>query len=211
MGIDDDRIDALREISSIGSGNAVTSLSEILSKKIDISSIDAELVEISKISQLFEPQEELVISVLIRIFGDIHGYILFTINLESAKSFCKFMFKEQGMFSSSCDKHKNIDELIKVSDMEFSMISEIANILASAYLTSICKMTGFSVRPKEPLITVDMAGCVLSNLAGEIGQFNDQALFLKAEFSQKDLDIKGRFFLVPDEASYKKLLEALGV
>lgn len=210
MTIDDDRIDALREISSIGSGNAVTSLSEILSKKIDISVVGAEMIEISKISQLFEPQDEPVISVLIKVFGDINGYILFTVDLESAKSFCRFMFKEQNISDDAQEKQK-VDGLIRISDMEFSMISEIANILASTYLSSICKMTGFSIRPKEPLITVDMAACILSILAGEVGRFNERALFLKAEFSQKDLDIRGTFFLVPDEASYEKLLSALGV
>lgn len=208
MTIDDNRIDALREISSIGSGNAVTSLSEILSKKIEISVVGADMIEISKISQLFQPQDDPVISVLIKVFGDINGHILFTVDLESAKAFCRFMFNEQNMSDYAQEK---VDGLIKISDMEFSMISEIANILASTYLASICKMTGFSIRPKEPLITVDMAGCILSILAGEVGRFNERALFLKAEFEQKDLDIKGTFFLVPDEASYEKLLGALGV
>lgn len=208
MTIDDNRIDALREISSIGSGNAVTSLSEILSKKIEISVVGADMIEISKISQLFQPQDDPVISVLIKVFGDINGHILFTVDLESAKEFCRFMFNEQNMSDYAQEK---VDGLIKISDMEFSMISEIANILASTYLASICKMTGFSIRPKEPLITVDMAGCILSILAGEVGRFNERALFLKAEFEQKDLDIKGTFFLVPDEASYEKLLGALGV
>lgn len=58
--IDQMRLDALKEMGNIGAGNAATSISMMLDKKVDINVPDVKLIPLSKLWEIFEDPEEVV-------------------------------------------------------------------------------------------------------------------------------------------------------
>jgi len=62
-----------------------------------------------------------------------------------------------------------------------------------------------------PQIAIDMLGAITSFATLEYGLIGDTVLFLKTKFKDIAGDIAGHFFLIPDYASYKILLNALGL
>ena len=95
--------------------------------------------------------------------------------------------------------------------MESSALQEAGNILAGAYLSSLSNLTNLRIISDVPGIAIDMAGAILSVPAIEFGRNSDTVLYIENEFTYGKDSVVGDFFLVPDKASYIRLLNALGV
>jgi chemotaxis protein CheC len=96
------------------------------------------------------------------------------------------------------------------SEMELSALMEVGNIIAGSYLSALSTMTNLVISPSIPYIAVDMAAAILSVPAIQFGQYGDNALLIETEFGD-DVMIDGYFILLPDEGSYDKILESLGI
>ena len=102
---------------------------------------------------------------------------------------------------------KNMDPF---DDMDLSAMKEIGNIIAGAYLSALSGMTNLTIAPSVPYIAVDMAAAILSVPAIQFGQYGNNALLIETEFGS-DYMIGGYFILMPEEDSYAKILESLGI
>ena len=89
-------------------------------------------------------------------------------------------------------------------------MKEIGNIIAGSYLSALSTMTNMVITPSVPYIAVDMAAAILSVPAIQFGQFGDNALLIETEFGD-DVMMEGYFILLPDEDSYDKILDSLGI
>ena len=89
-------------------------------------------------------------------------------------------------------------------------MKEIGNIIAGSYLSALSTMTNMVITPSVPYIAVDMAAAILSVPAIQFGQFGDNALLIETEFGD-DVMMEGYFILLPDEDSYDKILQSLGI
>ena len=94
--------------------------------------------------------------------------------------------------------------------MDLSALKEIGNIIAASYLSALSSMTNLRIQPSVPYIAVDMAAAILSVPAIQFGQYGDNALFIQTEFGD-DVMLQGYFILMPEEESYAKILESLGL
>ena len=77
-------------------------------------------------------------------------------------------------------------------------------------MSALSTMTNMVITPSVPYIAVDMAAAILSVPAIQFGQFGDNALLIETEFGD-DVMMEGYFILLPDEDSYDKILESLGI
>jgi chemotaxis protein CheC len=59
-------------------------------------------------------------------------------------------------------------------------------------------------------VAVDMAAAILSVPAVQFGMMGDNALLIKTEFGD-ELGLNGYFILMPEEDSYDKILQSLGL
>jgi chemotaxis protein CheC len=66
------------------------------------------------------------------------------------------------------------------------------------------------ITPSIPYIAVDMAAAILSVPAIQFGQYGDNALLIETEFGD-DVMIEGYFILLPEEDSYDRILQSLGI
>lgn len=96
------------------------------------------------------------------------------------------------------------------SEIEFSAMQEIGNIITGAYLNSLSSLTNLTIIPTPPSLTLDMAGAILSVPAIEFGTLGDKILLIQSQFYD-EVEIDGYFILVPDIESYPKILSSLGI
>ena len=202
--ITDFQLDVLREISNIGAGNATTALSKLLNNPVDMKVSRVLPLHFNDIIEYVGGAENIVATVFLRIQGDIAGSMFFVINTEVAKILIEDML--------------GTIEADDFSEMGFSVLQEIGNILSGSYLTALSDFTGLDLQPSVPSLAIDMAGALLGDGLMELGRSGDYAILIDAEISIRKLVQQtiiqnggGHFFLLPDPDSFEKLFTALGV
>jgi len=190
--------DVLKELGNIGAGNAMTALSQMLQCKVDMRVPQVRLLDFKDVGTLMGGEEQIMLGVLLEIEGDITGSMMFLIEKKSAKHLINKLM--MGMAQEG-------DEF---SEMEFSAMKEVGNIITGAYLNSLSMMTNLKIYPSPPAVTVDMAGAILSVPAIEFGIYGDKILLIQSQFFD-DVEIDGYFILIPDLESYAKILSSLGL
>ena len=191
-------LDALREVGNIGAGNAATSLSQILGKKIDMTVPRARVLEFDQVPELLGGQENVVVGVYLRVFGDIQGNIMFLLPTDSAERLIEMLMGE-------------LEDEGLAGEVAQSAIMEVGNILTSSYLNALSAFSGLTVVPSTPSLAYDMAGAILSTILIELSEVSDYALLIETEFLGDGQAIEGNFFMLPDLDSLHILLKSIGV
>lgn len=189
--------DILRELGNIGAGNATTALAEMLQCKVDMSVPKVGLLEFKEVGMAMGGEEQIMAGIYLGVEGDITGSIMFLLEKNSARF---LVSKLMGMEMEGDD----------FSEMEFSAMKEVGNIITGAYLNSLSSLTNLKIFPTIPDIAVDMAGAIMSVPAIQFGAVGDRMLLIQTQFFD-DVAIDGYFILIPDMESYSKILSALGM
>lgn len=192
------QIDVLREIGNIGAGNAATALSRMISKRIDMDVPKVNILEFRNVAELVGGPEVEVVGIYFKVTGDITGSIMFLLDKKSAKLLTNLLMSRKS-------EEKELDE------MDLSALQEVGNILAGSYLSSLSTLTNLKLIVSVPSIATDMAGAILSVPIILFGQVGDKVMLIETEFNEGINQVKGNFFLIPDEGSFEILLKSLGV
>jgi chemotaxis protein CheC len=200
----DIQLDLLKEIGNIGAGNAATALSSLVQKSIDMRVPNVKLLSFDEITESVGGPEEVVVSIFLRIEGDIPGSMFFFLDQAAAKKLLNSILKES---------MESEDDFF--TEMEISALQEVGNILSGSYLSALADFTKLNLQPSVPALAIDMAAAILSYGLIEVSKAGDFALMIDTSFldinGNKDKNIKGQFVLLPDPESFSKLFEALGV
>lgn len=189
-------IDVLKEIGNIGSGNAVTALSNMLAKRIDMMVPKVRILEFNDVAEILGGEEEIVVGIYLDLNADIKGNIMFILDLDSALNLTNMLLDKEDA---------------ELGDIAISALSEVGNILASSYVNSLSSLTGLKITVSVPSLAIDMAGAILSVPAIQFGLIADQVLFIETVFKEGKSSVYGNLFLLPDMASFEKILSKLGV
>lgn len=189
--------DVLRELGNIGAGNATTALAQMMQCKVDMSVPKVQLLEFKELGEAMVGEETVMAGIYLGIEGDIKGSIMFLLEKAAAKH---LVGKLMGMES----------EGEEFTEMEFSALKEVGNIITGSYLNSLSSITNLAIYPSVPDLTVDMAGAILSVPAIEFAALGDRMLMIQTQFFD-EMVLDGYFILIPDLDSYGRMLAALGI
>ena len=189
--------DVLRELGNIGAGNATTALAQMMQCKVDMAVPKVQLLEFRELGDATVGEETVMAGLYLGIEGDIKGSIMFLLEKAAAKH---LVGKLMGMES----------EGEEFSEMEFSALKEVGNIITGSYLNSLSSITNLAIYPSVPDLTVDMAGAILSVPAIEFAALGDRMLMIQTQFFD-EMVLDGYFILIPDLDSYGRMLAALGI
>ena len=193
----DEYFDVLKELGNIGAGNATTALSQMMQCKVDMSVPQVKLMEFKELGQLMGGEEIIMAGIYLAIEGDVAGSIMFLLEKQAARHLVN------KLMGTSIEGEE-------FSEMGYSALKEVGNIITAAYLTSMASLTNLKLQPSVPDLTVDMAGAILSVPAIEFGTLGDKMLLIQTQFFD-DMVLDGYFILVPNLDSYGKILSALGL
>jgi len=193
------QIDILREIGTIGAGNAATALSKMINKEVVMNVPTVNILEFNKVNEILGDPEIPVVGIIFELSGDLHGNIMFVLKFKAARVLLSLLF------------NSDIKKEERFSDNERSALMEVGNILSGSYLSAIAQLTKLKIIHSVPDIAIDMAGSILSVPAIQFGKMGDSTLYIETEFYEGPKMVVGDFFLIPDMDSYDKLFKSLEV
>ena len=200
------QLDAIREVGNIGTGNAATALSGLLSRMINMQVPKTELVSIYEIGEHYGDPTQIVGAVFVRSMGGFGCSLIFIQNEEDANLMVELLLKQQfGTFIP-------VSEL--PDEMKDSALSEVGNIVLSSFLNSINLLLGTQHQISVPGVAHDMLSSILDVVASIYGQMGETALLVNTELSVEGLEsgsISGHIILIPDPDSLDLLLRKLKV
>ncbi|TDT68569.1 chemotaxis protein CheC [Hypnocyclicus thermotrophus] len=186
-------LDILKELGNIGAGNAATALSQILARKVDMNVPQVKVYNVTDVPELLGGAENIVVGVLLKMFGDLQGNIMFLLPEDSARKLLGMMVGQE------------VEDV--TDDMSRSAIMEVGNIIASSYLNSLSFFSELTLIPSTPAFAYDMAGALLSAVLFEVSELSDQVVLIETDFSGNGEAIKGHFFVLPNLESLNALLK----
>ena len=201
MNFEQEKLNVFREISNIGSGNASTSLAQMLNEIVDIGIPNSDLREFSDITNSYSSPGELVVGTVLQISGDLEGFIMVIMDVDSTLTLLSRLLGRK----IECDK-ENYEELYK----ELNSVGEICNILCGTYLTAMSDMTGLTIDQSIPYFSVDMVMAIMNLPASLYGGELDSILCIETEFFTLDREIEGKYYFIPKVESCNTLLSKLG-
>jgi chemotaxis protein CheC len=187
------QLDALRELANIASGNAATSLSQMLGRGVEISVPRVLALPLKDAVEACGSPEDTMTSVVIPLDGDVTGVVLLLISLEGAEALCRLLGVEAD------------------TEIGESALREIGNILGTSCLNALAAMTGLHLEPCPPHLTTDMLGAVLSSLALTQAASTELVLVLDSELEVEDEPCSIFFVLLPTDGGVSDLLAPLGL
>jgi len=198
-------LDVLKEIGNIGAAHAATSLSQLLDWKIDMNVPSVELVSFDEMFDLAGGAEEEVVGVFLRVEGDLTGSMFFILSIESANRFIQKLTGDATFDFNSPS----------LTEIGFSAMQELGNILSGSYLSALSDFTGLSIQPTVPSLSIDMVGAIVSFGLIEVSYESDEVIVINTQISESSAvgveSMNAHFFLLPDPNSYATLFRSLGV
>jgi chemotaxis protein CheC len=192
-------IDCLKEIGNIGSGSAASSLSEMLGKPVEMKVPDVSVLDYDQVIHQMGGPEKVITGILVQLFGDIKGMIMFLLEDSFAQVVLKTFLQTDNVTVMSLD------------ETQLSVIKEMGNIMAGAYLRALSTLTGLTIDMDVPSMTVDMLGAIMSVPIIEFSEVGDKVLFIDDGFVIDNVDIKSNIILIPEMESLDTLMKKLGV
>lgn len=198
------QLDVLRELGNIGAGNAATSMSKLINKKIDMQVPTVKIVEFSEVMELLGGSEQLIVAIFFRIIGDAPGTVYFVLSIEEAEELIRQLTMDPDFELSNGE----ID-----NELASSVLQEVGNILAGSYLSALSDFIQINLQPSIPYLSIDMAGAILSVGLIELSQVTDYAIVIDTQINEEDAanGVFGQFILLPDVESIPKIFSALGI
>lgn len=192
-------LDVLKEIGNIGVGNAATSLSQMIGKKIDMEVPQAAVSNLNQLIQVLGDDEEVVVCISLEVTGDTSANVFFILKEQSS---LQLVDRLMGLAPGT---YKELD------DTGQSALQEVGNILTGSILNAMSSMTNLKMLSSVPAFANDMLGAVLSAALLERGYFDDMALIIETRFYDEDVAIDGYFFMLPQDDSLDKIFISVGV
>ena len=194
------RIDALKELGNIGAAHAITVLSELLKKRIDVSITNVDIIPLQIIYNLFNGPESMVSVVYIEGYSeDFRGMMFLIFPHPEALKLVELATGEKLQEGSIRD------------DYSLSVLKEIGNIMCGCYLNTPSTFLKRSLMHSVPQISNDMLGAVMDSILVDLSLESDYALVLETAFTLDKDECKGFLFFVPTSQSLETIFSAIGV
>jgi len=192
-------IDTLREIGSIGTGNAATALSQMLGREVRITLPEVRIMGYNEAIEWIGGPEAVTAGVLVKMSGDVGGIMLSVQKLELVNFILETMLGQ------------GIGSYEELAGLEQSALIEIGNIMISAFVTALSGLAGININLTVPAFAVDMQGAILAVPMAEYGGMSDYLMTIGGNFVCNGQEIPSHLLLSPDLRSLEFLLRKLGV
>ena len=192
-------LDTLKEIGSIGTGNAATSLSSLIGKPVRIQQPEVRIMGYNEAIEWIGGPEEITAGVLVGMSNQLSGIMLSVQQLDFVKLVAESMLNEQ------------VESYEQIRDMERSALTEVGNIMISTFINALTGLAGIDIDLSVPAFTVDMQGAIMAVPMAMYGGQSDYIMTIGGDFVCSGKQIPCRLLLSPDIRSLNFLLRKLGV
>ncbi len=192
-------LDTIREIGSIGTGNAATALSSMLGCEVRIDMPEVRIMGYNEAIDWIGGPEVITAGVLVHMSGELNGIMLSVQQME----FVNLVL--QRMVGRTVQEYEQLD------DLDRSALVEVGNIMISTFINALSSLAEITTRLTVPAFAVDMQGAILTVPMAEFGGQSDYIMTIGANFICDGKAVPCRLLLSPDIRSLNFLLKKLGV
>ena len=192
-------LDTIREIGSIGTGNAATALSDMLGCSVRIQMPQVRIMGYNEAIDWIGGPEIITAGVLVHLSGEVNGIMLSVQQLDFVNLVLKRMVGH------------TIAEYDQLTELDRSALIEVGNIMISTFINALSELAGITIRLTVPAFAVDMQGAILTVPMVEFGGQSDYIMTIGADFLCEGHAVPCRLLLSPDILSLNFLLKKLGV
>ena len=192
-------LDTLKEIGSIGTGNAATSLSALIGKPVRIQQPEVRIMEYNEAIEWIGGPEPITAGVLVGMSGQLSGIMLSVQQLDFVNLVLESMME------------KTIQDYLALQELERSALTEVGNIMISTFINALSGLAGLDIELTVPAFTVDMQGAIMAVPMAEYGGQSNYIMTIGGNFICNGKEIPCRLLLSPDIRSMNFLLRKLGV
>lgn len=194
----EEEMDVIREIASIGTGSAATSLASMLGQQVRMTIPEINILGYNEtIDKLGDPEEGIA-AVLTRMSGEMDGIMLFLLRLDFINEVLKKMLGQE------------VDGFEALTEMEMSALTEVGNIIISSYANAVSTLSGITIELSVPSVAVNMLGGILSVPMAEFGYVTDKLLLIDGQLLVDDRKLNSTILMMPDIKSLNELMKRLG-
>lgn len=192
-------IDTLKEIGSIGTGNAATALSQMIGKEVRITLPEVRIMGYNEAIEWIGGPEAITAGVLSQLGGEINGIMLSVQQMDFINLVLSNVLG------------KPVSDFNMLREMEISTLVEVGNIMISTFINALSGLADISIRLTVPAFAVDMQGAILTVPMAAYGGQSDYIMTIGGNFVCDGKQVPCRLLLSPDIRSLNFLLRKLGV
>jgi len=193
------RLDALKEISSIATGNAATSLSTILGRRVDITVPHIMVEDIRKVPEVLGGREKTVTVIYFSISGQFSGSILLVLSSSDSIRLANVLTGQ------------NVDKIDSLDEMALSALKEVGNILTGSYVRVLAQGLKVRIAYSVPGFANDMLGAVLDEILARLSLEAEHAVIMESEFTVRDEVYRSHLIFILSPDSVSTIIKALGI
>lgn len=198
--------DTLKEIGNIGTGNAVTALSRLIKKKIDVTLTDVGIISLEDLPGQFGGPTEKVCGIFCHIEKPSQATILNIFEMKPLMSLIADLAGDKSKIDPAKVKTKK-----DLDDFAISTITEMGNIMAGHYASALADLLETKLMIDVPEFTMSEAGEIGEFLQHELKAVAEFFIMIKTSIKISDLKLKGMFFFIPDISTLSKFFKRLGI
>lgn len=192
-----EQLEACGDLVGEGSVNAVTGLSQMLGREVQIKSLSPRLVPVEDLAGIVGGREAVSVGVYLAVSGSGSGHMFLMFPPETAMELIDMLMGEPPGTTTRLD------------EMEESVMGEMGNIMGSFFLNALADAAGLSLTPSPPAVMMDMAGSILDVALANIMEGSNDALVVETKFGTADRVIDGTLLVMPSPELLTLLLNHL--
>lgn len=194
------QLDALREISSIGAGNASTALSQFINQKVDMAPPEVTILTVKDVPQFVSKCFPIIIMVVLDVEGDIGGHILFIFDEKNAVMMIDMLMGQKPGTTTS------------LSEIGVSALREVSNVMSGSYLQVLGDMIALTLTMTPPYFTAGSPIEIPKFINEHCIKEGETTICLKSNLSiAKEFQVYGSLMFIPAADSLGQLLNLLGI
>jgi chemotaxis protein CheC len=197
LALNQNQVDALREISSIAAGNAATSLSIMLGKKVTIS-VPTILVEASgKIPEAIGGEETIVSVVYFSISGQLSGSMLLILSVSESLRLINILTGHR------------VNQTERIDEIGISALKELGNITIGTYLRTLGQALNLRITHSIPGFSTDMLSALLDGTLAGFSLKAEYVVMAENKFLMEKDVYRGHLVFILEPDSLHFMLRAL--
>jgi chemotaxis protein CheC len=197
------QIDTLMELGNIGSGNAITALSHLLDKRIEVSLTSGEIIPFWKLTDKLGGPNTEVFGINSLVKGETYLNILQIFTKKSIFNLVDILSEQKKQEKIEI---KNLDDF---DEYTISLIVEIGNILAGHYTSALADLLSTKYVPDVPFLAFDKLGAIINEFLATCSENLDFILMINTKLKIEDLDFFGIFCFIPSVETLDILFDKL--
>ena len=169
-------LDTIREIGSIGTGNAATALSSMLGCEVRIDVPEVRIMGYNEAIDWIGGPEVITAGVVVRMGGEVNGIMLSVQQIEFVNLVLGHMVGRE------------IEDYSQLTELDRSALVEVGNIMISTFINALSGLADLTIQVTVPAFAVDMQGAILTVPMAEFGGQSDYIMSDRRKFYLQSQD-----------------------